>query len=66
MTRPWLRQIPLGEALPLRPGELTVTMAHGQWSRALAAAYESGAVLLELDANERPVRAYQRAGGGVQ
>ena len=62
MTRPTLREIPLAEAIPLKPGELTVTMSQGQWSRVLQAAYDSGCVLLELDDQERPARAYQRAG----
>ena len=63
MTRPALDEIPLSEALPLRGGEITVTMSRGQWDATLAAFYAAGAVLLELDAHERPVRAYQKAAG---
>jgi hypothetical protein len=61
VTRPKLREIPLETAWPLRPGELTVTMGIGQWDRLLANMYEAGAVLLEVDKSERPLRAYQRA-----
>lgn len=56
-----LRPVPLTEVLPLRPGTLTVTMSEGQWDALLSASYEAGAVLLELDAQERPVRAFQKA-----
>jgi hypothetical protein len=38
-----------------------VTMSVGQWDPLLASAYALGWVLLELDADERPVRAYQKA-----
>ena len=60
VARPALHQIPLTSALPLRPGELTVTMSVGQWDGILAGMYEAGALLLELDAQERPVAAYQK------
>ena len=63
MRRPPLREIPLSEALPLQLGELTVTLAEGQWDSLLAAAYDGGAVLLELGGDEKPVRAYQLDGG---
>jgi hypothetical protein len=43
-----------------RPGLVYVTMAAEQWDALLAAAYADGCVLLELDANEDPVRAYRR------
>lgn len=56
-----LRRIPLSEAL----GKGTViTMSVGQWDALLAAAYEQGWTLLELDQNERPVRAYRRQNMG--
>jgi hypothetical protein len=61
MSRPPLREIPLGEAVPLRDGEVTVTMSVGQWDRLLAGAYDAGFLLLELDAEQRPVRAFRRA-----
>jgi hypothetical protein len=61
MTRPELRAIPLEDGW-LKSGEVTVTMSVGQWDSLLAASYEAGFVLLELDDDERPVRAYQKAG----
>jgi hypothetical protein len=63
VTRPPLREIPLSEALPLKAGRITVTMSIGQWDALLAACYEGGDVLLELDDDERPVRAYQHLRG---
>jgi hypothetical protein len=45
------------------PGARIITMAEGQWDAMLAAAYEQGWILLELDANEVPVRAYRKADG---
>lgn len=58
MTRPSLREIPIADAL--RPGELTVTMSTGQWDALLQSMYSAGCILLELDDNENPVRAFQR------
>jgi hypothetical protein len=66
LTRPTLRQVPLAAALPIRPGALVVTMARGQWDALLLAAYQSGALLLELDRDERPVAAYQRPGQAAE
>lgn len=57
--REGLREIPVTEAIG--PGRVTVTMSTGQWDALLAAAYEEGFVLLELDGDERPVRAYWKA-----
>lgn len=57
-----LRPVPLADVLPLgRPGQLVMTMVEGQWDGLLSAAYEEGFVLLELDENEKPVRAYRKA-----
>ena len=62
MTRPPLRAVPLAELLPLgvRPG-VVMTMSRWQWDATLAASYEAGFVLLELDDDEQPVAAYQKA-----
>ncbi len=60
-TRPPLREIPLSDAWPPRPGLVTITMSADQWDALLAECYSAGDVLVELDARERPVRAYQRA-----
>lgn len=56
-----LRPLPLADVLPLRPGALVITMAEGQWDKTLAHAYEQGWILLEVDAQERPVRAFRKA-----
>lgn len=58
MTRPELHEAPLNEAI--RPGHLTVTMSPGQWDALLAASYDLGATLLEIDGNEQPTRAYRK------
>lgn len=64
MTRPPLQAVPLADILPLGSRPVVVmTMSAGQWDSVLAGWYEAGAVLLELDADERPVAAYQRSGG---
>lgn len=59
-TRPRLRSVPLPSVLPLRPGTAYITMSVGQWDATLATCYGAGFVLLELDDDERPVRAYRR------
>ncbi len=56
-----LRRIPLDEALAGRHGGLFITMAQDQWDAALANAYRAGWVLLEVDADERPVAAYRKS-----
>ena len=58
-----LRVVPLAEVLPMgsQPGLFYVTMGPGQWDSLLAAAYAEGCVLLEMDGDERPVRAYRLA-----
>lgn len=61
MKRPVLNEIQLEGGI-LKPG-LIVTMSIGQWDGYLAAAYGGGAVLLELDDNETPIRAYQQKTG---
>jgi hypothetical protein len=67
MTRPRLNPIPLADVLPLGSRRaIVVTMSPGQWDTLLAGMYESGAVLLELDSDEQPIRAYQRRDGAAQ
>jgi hypothetical protein len=58
-TRPPLREVPLTDVLPVRRLAY-ITMSVGQWDGLLAAAYAEGFVLLELDDDEQPVRAYRR------
>lgn len=60
MTRPILREIPLSEAVPMKPGQCYMTLSPGQWDGLLSAAYADGWTLLELDEEENPIRAYQR------
>ncbi|MFO0821639.1 MAG: hypothetical protein U0792_00605 [Gemmataceae bacterium] len=60
MKQPTLNRVPLRDVVPLRPGTCYITLNPGQWDGTLAGAYEAGWVLLELDENEQPVRAYRR------
>jgi hypothetical protein len=39
-------------------------MSRGQWDTLLQAAYDVGFVLVELDDDERPVKAYRRPDPG--
>jgi hypothetical protein len=59
-----LRPFPLAEAMAALlggvPGTLVVTMSEGQWDGVLSAAYSTGWILLELDENETPVKAYRK------
>jgi hypothetical protein len=61
IKRPVLNEIPLA-GIMLKPSVI-VTMSIGQWDGLLAAAYDHGAVLLELDDNETPIRAYRQITG---
>jgi hypothetical protein len=58
IKRPVLNEIPLA-GIMLKPSVI-VTMSIGQWDGLLAAAYGGGAVLLELDDNETPIKAYRQ------
>lgn len=58
MTRPHLNEVCLADVLPFRPGFATITMSIGQWDALLVTAYGSGWILLELDDDENPVKAY--------
>ena len=57
-----LTPLPLDRAMDVltgaEPGRV-VTMSEGQWDALLSAAYDADWTLLELDAEERPVRAYR-------
>jgi len=63
MTRRDLHPIPLDEAIAAltggQPRGRVMTMSIGQWDGMLSAAYEAGWTLLELDVDERPLRAYR-------
>jgi len=58
MKRPILKEISL-ENLNLK-GQMVVTMNKGQWDMFLEKGYENGAILLEVDDNEIPIKAYKK------
>ncbi len=63
MKRPELNEVDLSTArtgLFNGRGGLCVTMSPGQWDALLDEAYRRGALLLEIDQNEQPVRADHR------
>ncbi len=57
-----LTSFPLADAMKALSGGTPlariITMGIGQWDGLLSAAYAAGFILLELDENEMPVRAY--------
>lgn len=57
MKRPILDQVELNKA---KTCKLIITMSSGQWDALLDEGYNRGALLLEIDQNEQPVRAFQR------
>jgi hypothetical protein len=60
--RPRLTEVPLSAVWPPRPGAAYVTMTADQWDVLLQVAYDLQWVVLEVDEEERPVRAYRRGG----
>jgi hypothetical protein len=54
-----LAEVPLEEVWPPRPGLCYMTMSAGQWDVTLETAYSAGWVLVEVDDDEAPVRAYR-------
>ena len=58
-----LSPYPLADAIAAmteRRPAVIVTMSVGQWDVFLSAAYDGGCILLELDDDEIPVRAYRK------
>lgn len=59
-----LNPYPLADALKALSGGVPqariITMGEKQWDGLLSAAYAQGWILLELDDNEMPVRAYRK------
>ena len=64
MKRPPLHPIPM-DAVQLGPGVIILTMNSGQWDALLAEAYKRGHTLLELDVDEKPVKAYRKCSCGI-
>jgi hypothetical protein len=61
MKRPELNEVSLTDvmaALLTGKPSITITMSPGQWDPLLHIAYEVGHNLLEVDANDIPIRAY--------
>jgi hypothetical protein len=58
MNRPELYQISF--PIDLNKPKLIITMSEGQWDGLLQAAYDDDWILLEVDANETPVKAYRK------
>lgn len=56
MSRPKLFEIPLPE---IKAGGRYITMSEGQWDALLSEAYQRFWILIEVNEDERPVRAYQ-------
>ena len=59
MTRPDLHEIPLS-TVTSEPDAAKVTIRPGQWTEALADAYEAGRALVEVDYNLQPIAAFRR------
>lgn len=57
--RPKLNEISLEGIFQNLKGKMICTMSEGQWDVPLDVFYKNGAILLELDDNEMPVRAFQ-------
>ena len=55
-----LNRVALADVLPPRRGLCYATKLVNQWDGVLQALYDFGFVILELDDEERPLRAYRR------
>lgn len=60
MKRPVLNKLNAKCVVLFEPRTLTFTMSVGQWDNLLQAAYDKGAMLIELDDNENPVAFYRK------
>lgn len=57
MKRPRLTEVGMSR---IKESRLVITMSPGQWDGLLDEGYNRGALLVEIDQNEQPVKAYQR------
>ncbi len=57
MKRPKLTEVSMNR---IKESRLVITMSPGQWDALLDEGYNRGALLLEIDENEQPVKAYRR------
>ena len=57
MTRPKLTEVSMSQ---IKESRMVITMSPGQWDALLDEGYNRGALLLEIDQSEQPVKAYQR------
>ena len=57
MKRPKLTEVRMSR---IKESRLVITMSPGQWDALLDEGYNRGALLLEIDQEGQPVRAYQR------
>jgi hypothetical protein len=55
-----LDEVPLASVWPPIAGECYATMSPDQWDDMLAAVYASGWILVEVNDDEKPVRAFRR------
>lgn len=65
MKRPVLNEIPLDSAMSCLTGGKSgtlMTMAPEQWDTLLLEAYENGWTILEVDTDEKPIRAFRKEG----
>lgn len=63
MKRPILNEIELdlpGIISRKKDFKFIITMSVDQWDGLLSVAYDRGHILLELDDDEKPIKAYQR------
>lgn len=58
-NQPRLAEVSLATVWPPRPGLSYMTLSPGQWDSTLDAAYQLGYILVEIDGNEQPSRAFR-------
>jgi hypothetical protein len=58
MDRPQLMEIPLKDALCLKPATITITIDEGAWDYLIKSVYENGGTLIEIR-DEMPIRAFR-------
>lgn len=58
--RPVLHEVPLSTVWPPQKAEVYITIDVGAWDDLIENSYNTGFVLLEMDANETPIKAFKK------
>jgi hypothetical protein len=60
MIRPLLNEVSLDKVMAIKGPHVTVNVDQGEWDWVRQSFYDQGLIIVELDEDETPVKAYQK------